>query len=79
MEKSGIKAFLLSAAFTLYRLLVGDERFPFSAVWQPPLWVRHVIVFAVVFGLLYLDFWLMDLWEARREKKKLEKYRNGQS
>ena len=79
MEKSGIKAFLISALFVGYRILVGDERRPFGLWPDMPLWLSHVIVFVVVFGILFLNFRLMDRWEARREKKKLEKYRNGQS
>ena len=79
MEKSGIKAFLIRALFVGYRILVGDERLPFGLWPDMPLWLSHVIVFVVVFGILFLDFRLMDRWEARREKKKMEKYRNGQS
>ena len=79
MEKAGIKSFLLSALIVGYRILVGDQRRPFGLWPDMPLWLSHVIVFSVVFVVLLLDFWLLDRWEARREKKKMEKYRNGQS
>ena len=79
MEKAGIKSFLLSALIVGYRILVGDERRPFGLWPDMPLWLSHVIVFAVLFVVLLLDFWLLDRWEARCEKKKMEKYRNGQS
>jgi len=79
MEKAGIKAFLLSALIVGYRILVGDERRPFGLWPDMPLWLSHVIVFALLFVLLVLDFRLMELWEKHREKKKMEKYRNGQS
>ena len=79
MEKAGIKAFLISALFVGYRVFVGDERRPFGLWPDMPLWLSHVIVFVVVFGILFLNFRLMELWEKRREKKKLEKYMDGQS
>ena len=79
MEKAGIKSFLLSALIVGYRILVGDERRPFGLWPDMPLWLSHVIVFAVLFVLLLLDFRIMDAWQEHREKKKMEKYRNGQS
>lgn len=79
MEKAGIKAFLLSALVVGYRILVGDERLPFGLSQGMPLWLGHVIVFAAVFVILFLDYRLMELWEERREKKKMEKYMDGQS
>ena len=79
MEKAGIKSFLLSALIVGYRILVDDQRRPFGLWPDMPLWLSHVIVFAVVFGILFLDFRLMELWEKHREKKKMEKYMNGQS
>lgn len=79
MEKAGIKAFLLSALVVGYRILMGDERRPFGLWPDMPLWLSHVIVFAVLFVLLLLDFRIIDAWEEYREKKKMEKYRNGQS
>ena len=79
MEKAGIKAFLISALIVGYRILVGDERRPFGLWPDMPLWLSHVIFFAVLFVFLLLVFWLLDRWEARREKKKMEKYINGQS
>ena len=79
MEKAGIKSFLLSALIVGYRILVGDERRPFGLWPDMPLWLSHVIFFAVLFVLLLLDFRIMDAWEEHREKKKMEKYRNRQS
>jgi len=79
MEKAGIKAFLISALFVGYRVFVGDERRPFGLWPDMPLWLSHVIVFVVVFVVLFLNYRLMDRWEARREKKKMEKYMAGQS
>ena len=79
MEKAGIKAFLLSAAIVGFRILVGDER-RFFGLWPDmPLWLSHVLVFAVLFGVLLLDFRLAERWEKHREKKKMEKYMKERS
>ena len=79
MEKASIKAFLLSVLFVGYRVLVGDQRRLFGLPPESPLWVSYLLLFVVLFAIWFLVFWLMELWEKRREKKKLGKYMDGQS
>ena len=79
MERAGVKAFLFSAAIVGFRIFVGDHRRHFGLPLEAPLWVSYLLLFVVLFILLFLDFRLMDLWEKRREKKKMEKYMDRRS
>ena len=79
MEKAGIKAFLLSAVIVGFRIFVGDQRRHFGLPPEAPLWVSYLLLFVVLFAICFLAFWLTDLWEKRREKKKMEKYMDRRS
>ena len=79
MERAGVKAFLFSVAIVGFRIFVGDQRRHFGLPPEAPLWVSYLLLFVVLFAICFLAFWLTDLWEKRREKKKMEKYMAGQS